>query len=122
MIQQIKCGLSSTAILHTYAPGSNIGNLHWIWFTHEDNISSVLQSCQPIIKDVKKKLPVFHTRAMRKAVFEKFGLISPNVHKSILRHFHRDLTGDQSVSSSITEQEVDESLCALFELEEPDLV
>ena len=59
---------------------------------------------------------------MRKAVFEKFGLVSPNVHKSILRHFYRDLTGDQSVSSSITEQEVDESLCALFELEEPDLV
>ena len=31
MIQQIKCGLSWTAILLTYAPGSNTGNLRWMW-------------------------------------------------------------------------------------------
>lgn len=51
MIQHIKCGLSSAAVLLTYAPGSNIGNSHWVWFTHEDSISSVMQSCQPIIED-----------------------------------------------------------------------
>ena len=48
-------------------------------------------------------------------MFEKFGLVMPNVKKSILRHFYRDLTADQSASSSLSEQEVDEQLCALFE-------
>ena len=122
MIQHLKCGLSSTAVLLTYTPGSNLGNSHWIWFTNEDSISSVLKSCQPIIEDIKKDLPVYHTRAMRKAVFEKFGQVTPNVKKSVLRHFYRDLTADQSGSSSLSEQEVDERLCALFELEEPDLI
>lgn len=42
--------------------------------------------------------------------------------KSVLRHFYRDLTGDQATSSSWSEQEVDDRLCALFELEEPDLI
>jgi len=85
-IQHIKCGLSSAAILLTYSPGSNIGNLHWVWFTQKDDISSVLQSCQPLIEDIKKALPVYHTRVMRKVLFEKFGLVSPNIKKSILRH------------------------------------
>lgn len=41
-------------------------------------------------------------------MFEKFDLVTPNVKKSVLRHFYRDLTGDQSASSSLSEQEVDE--------------
>ena len=36
---------------------------------------------------------------MRKAVFEKFGRISPQVKPAVLRSFYRDLTGDQSASS-----------------------
>lgn len=122
MIQHIKCGLSSAVVLLTYAPGSNIGNSHWVWFTHENSISSVMQSCQPLIEDIKKKLPVYHTRAMRIAMFEKFGLVTPSIKKSVLCHFYRDLTGDQARSSSWSEEEVDERLCAMFELEEPDLI
>ena len=55
-------------------------------------------------------------------MFEKFGLVTLNIKKSVLRHFYRDLTGDQSASSSLSEQEVDQQLCALFEFEEPDLI
>ena len=52
---------------------------------------------QPLIEDIMKKLPVYHTRTMRIAMFENFGL---NIKKSALRHFYRDLTGDQAISSS----------------------
>jgi len=121
-VQHIKSGLSSAAILLTYSPGSNIISSYWIWFTQEDDISSVLQSCQPLIEDIKKCLPVYHTRAMRKALFEKFGLVSPSVKKSVLRYFYRDLTGDQSAAPTLSEEEVDQRLSALFELEEPELV
>ena len=121
-IQIVKQGMTFPAILATYSPGSNIGSLHWLWQTDASDISSALQVCQPIIEQSKANMPKHHTRAMRKAMFEKFGLVNKNVNKSVLRHFYRDLTGDCAVSSSVSEKEVDERLLALFELEEPDLV
>ena len=121
-IQIAKQGMTFPAILATYSPGNNIGSLHWLWQTDASDISSALQVCQPIIEQLKANMPMHHTRAMRKAMFEKFGLVNKNVNKSVLRHFYRDLTGDCAVSSSVSEKEVDERLLALFELEEPDLV
>ena len=32
-IQLLKQGMSSPAILATYAPGGNVGSLHWLWLT-----------------------------------------------------------------------------------------
>ena len=55
-------------------------------------------------------------------MFDKFGLVTKNVKKSVLRHFYRDLTGDRATSPSISEKKVDERLSALLELEEPDLI
>ena len=55
-------------------------------------------------------------------MFDKFGLVTKNVKKSVLRHFYRDLTGDRATSPSPSDQDVDERLLALFELEEPDLL
>ena len=121
-IQLLKQGMSSPAILATYAPGGNVCSLHWLWLTDATEISSALQSCQPILETLKASLPEYHTRAMRRAMFEKFGLVTKNVKKSVLRHFYRDLTGDCATSPSISEKEVDERLSALFELEEPDLI
>ena len=99
-----------------------MGSLHWIWRTDSVDISSAIQSCQPVIENLKSNIPIYHTRSMRKAMYEKFGLVTKNVKKSVLRHFYRDLTGDRAVSPSLSEQEVDERLSALFELEEPDLL
>ena len=113
LIQVLKCGLNSSAVLATYSTGSNIGSLHWLW------LSSALQSCQPVIESLRSEMPQYHTRAMRSAMFEKFG---NKVKKSVLRHFYRDLTGDIAASSSESECEVDERLCALFALEAPDIL
>lgn len=49
-------------------------------------------------------------------MYDKFGLVTEHVKKSVLWHFYRDLTGDKAVSPSGSEQEVDDRLCALFEL------
>ena len=121
-IQLLKQGISSPAILATYVPGGNVSSLHWLWQTDATEISSALQSCQPIIESLKADMPEYHTRAMRRAMFDKFGLVTKNVKKSVLRHFYRDLTGDRATSPSISEKEVDERLSALLELEEPDLI
>ena len=55
-------------------------------------------------------------------MFNKFGLVTKNVKKSVLCHFYRDLTGYHATSPLPSEKDVDERLSALFELEEPDLL
>ena len=85
-LESLKKGLDIPIVLLTYAPGSNLINLHWAWHTSATDISTALQTCQPIIEDLKAKVPLFHSRAMRKTAFEKFGLITPTVRKSVLRH------------------------------------
>ena len=55
-------------------------------------------------------------------MFDKFGLVTKNVKKSVLHHFYCDLTGDRATSPSISEKEVGKRLSALLELEEPDLI
>lgn len=55
-------------------------------------------------------------------MFNKFGLVSKNMNKAILRHFYHDLTGDKSVGPTLSEKEIDERVNLLFELEEPDFI
>ena len=121
-IQLFKQGMSSPAILATYDPGGNVGSLHCLWLTDATNISSALLSCQSIIESLKANMPQYHTRAMRRAMFNNFGLVTKNVKKFVFRQFYRDLTGDRATSPSPSGKDVDERLSALFELEEPDLL
>ena len=73
-VQVLKCGLSFPA-LATYSPGSNIGSYYWLWLTDTTDISSALQSCQPMIESLKSGMPEYHTRAVWNAMFDKFGLV-----------------------------------------------
>ena len=104
-------------ILVTYLPGSNLGNLHWIWHTSATDINSALQTCQPL----KRIRTMISTCAMRQAAFEKYGLVSPSIKKVVLQHMYKDLVGDSSAAIT-TSQEVDERVAAFFEFEEPDLI
>ena len=109
-------------VLATYSPGSNLGNLHWLWRTSAPDISSAFQCCQPILGKIKAEIPSFHTIAMWQAVFGKYGLIFPHVKKSLLRHIYKNLVGDSSAAAATSQEEVDEREAAFFEFEEPDLV
>ncbi len=48
--------------------GGSLVNLYWAWQTTGDVINAVLKTGQPII------------------AFEKYGLTTPSVNKSVLRH------------------------------------
>ena len=90
----IETGLSFPAVLLTYCPGSNIGNMQFLWKVPPDSDAvQCLESSQSVIENVKKMIPTFHTRAMRTAMFEKFGKVSASVNPAILRYFYKDLTG-----------------------------
>ena len=76
---------------------------------------------QLIIEGLKGKIPVFHSRAMRKLAFEKYGIM-PAVSKSVLCFFYKDVTNDSSAAANLTEAEIDERVKMLFDLEEPDVM
>lgn len=83
-IESVKQGLDVPIMFLTHSSGENNVNLHWAWQTTADSIDSALQSCLPIIERVKRDIPQYHTRAMRKLAFEKYGLITPSVKKSVM--------------------------------------
>ena len=87
-MEHVKAGMHMPTVIVTYSPGGNIGNLHWIWHTTCTDISSALQSCQPILETIRSDIPHFHTRAMRQAAYEKYDLISPSIKKKV-RHVQR---------------------------------
>ena len=90
----ISSGLSFSCILLVYSPGSNIGNLQFLWKIPEDtDPSTCFQTSQTTVEDIKKIIPIYHTRAMRKALFNKFGRVSPSTKPASLRYFYKELTG-----------------------------
>ena len=113
-VEHVKTGMKMPTVLVTYSPGSNIGNLQWIWHTTCTDISSALESCQPILESIRGDIPHFHTRAMRQAAYKKYDLISPCIKKSVLRHTYKDLVGDWSAAATTSQAELDECVCAFL--------
>lgn len=105
-------GLSFPTVLLTYTAGGNIGNIYFMWQVSPDaDFSTCLDLSQSAVECAKKDIPVFHTRAMRSAVFTKFGRVSPAVKPAVLRHFYKDLTGKLLFVVVINTQ-----LCALYNI------
>ena len=121
-IESVKRGLQVPVIFLTHSSGGNNVNLHWIWHTTADSINSAFQTCQPIIERIKTEIPQYHTRAMRQLAFEKYGLISPSVKKSVMRHMYQDLVGDDSAADTTPQAEIDARMATFFDLEEPGIV
>ena len=115
-------GLSFPSVLLVYAPGSNVGNLHFVWRSSTDDASAAFEQSIATIERVKQLLPSFHTRAMRRAMFEKFGRFSHSVKPAMLRYFYCDLTGDSSASETTAEGEVDRRVLQFLEMEDPDIL
>jgi hypothetical protein len=133
-------GLSCPSMLLTYSPGGSIANLHSIWQLPQEHDPTVyFDKSQSQVEEIKKVLPQIHTRAMRKAMFRKFGHISSGVKPSALRYFYRELTGmilnllhlfiiymynlgDCAAPSTTDESTIDKRIQALIDMEDPDIV
>ena len=74
----------------------------------------------PIIETIKEKIPTFHTRAMRRILFMKFGRVSPTIKPQVLHYFYHELTGDSCASDTSDQAEIDERIRQIIELEDPD--
>ena len=107
-----------------FSPGNNIGNLHFLWKVPEECYpAGVFEQSQPVIENVKLVLPQYHTCAMRAALFEKFGQISPSTKPSALRFFfYRELTGDQCSASTTEQAEIDKRIKQIIDMEDPSIL
>ncbi|XP_019856375.1 PREDICTED: uncharacterized protein LOC109584906 [Amphimedon queenslandica] len=105
-----------------YTPGSNIENFHFMCKTFETNPAVRSEKSQPAIEEAKRDVSIYHTRAMRRAVFQKFGLVSSSVKPMILQYFYQDLTGDQSASATTEQSYIDKRIREIMDIEDSDVV
>ena len=123
-LQKIKCGLMKPVVLLTYSPGNNKGNLHFVWQFDDTSTSDIFEKSLSVVECVKPLLPQYHTRSMRKSLISKFGRVSSKVQSAVLRHFYRELTGDCTAGSNLTESEIDQRVSLVLDMEpdEPNTV
>ena len=121
-LQALKSGgLAVKAAMLTYRHGNNIGNTNCIWKVPEQDPDSFSQS-QQTIEIVKKQIPTFHTRTMRRSLMQKYGRVAPNIKPAVLRSLYRDLTDDSSAATNQHTAEVDERVRLILDMEDPDVV
>ena len=113
-----KNGLPYPIMLLKYLSGNNIGNLHFVWKLPIDkSIEATFEESVRTVEGIKQILPQYHTRAMCREMFAKFGRISPNVKPAALRFLYRELTGDSSASHDTPESIIDERIRSIILME-----
>lgn len=117
-----KSGLPMEVLLMTYSHGNNVGNLHFLWKVSGSSSTEYMSRSQSTIEKAKEEIPVYHTRAMRRALFEKFGRIAPTMKPAILRGLYRELTNDVCAPSCLSEAEIDERVQMVLDMEDPNVV
>ncbi len=93
-VQDLKNGLTAPCVLYTASLGSNIGNYHFMWkIPRGVTLEAATIENVPIIDKIKRSLPTYHSRALRKEFVTRFGLIASGVKSHVLRQIYRELTG-----------------------------
>lgn len=97
-------------------------HLMFIWKIPNDmSESNVMSKNMEVACELRKKLPVYHTRSMRREFLSLFGSAISNK-SSFLREAYRRLTGDQSASLTFSQSEVDARISEILDNEDTDLV
>lgn len=120
-IHSLKNGLNISVVLLTYSPGNNCGNLTFLWkYNETESIENVFEKSLPVVELIKPLLPQYHTRAMKRTLFAKFGRVTKGIKPAILRAFYREISGDCSASSNVVEAEIDKRVQLVLEMEPED--
>ena len=119
----VESGLKFPTVLLVYSPGSNVGNLHFLWKVPVcAELRDVFESSQSVIEKVKSYIPQYHTRAMRKEMYKKFGRISAQTKPLALRWFYKEISNDQSAAATTDQAEIDKRVQLAIDMEDPDIV
>ena len=97
-------------------------HLVFLWkVDNYDTESQILSKNMEVSSRLRKNLPVYHTRAMRREFLSMFG---KQIHgkTGFLREAYKRLTGDSSASINYTTSEVDKRISNILEMEDSDLI
>ena len=93
-VQELKRGLTSPAILYTCSLGSTLGNYNFLWRIPQGvTLEAATNENLHVIDKIKKSLPSFHSRALKRKFMLKYGLLVRNAKPHILRQIYKELTG-----------------------------
>lgn len=120
-VRRLEDGLNVSCVLLTYSTGNNKGNFHFVWKCTESEGEN-LEKSQTTIEAIKKVLPVIHTRAMRRQIQEKFGRLSHKVKPSDFCFIYRELTGDCTRGTNLTEKEIDQRVKDFLDMEDVEII
>ena len=116
-----RCGLPFPCAMLTYSHGNNIGNLNFIWRVDDKGENGFTRS-QSEIEHIKNMLPVFKTRAMRRAAFRRFGRLTPKLSSVAFNYMYKELTGDQSAAKNIDQAEIERRVKMIVDMEDVDAI
>ena len=93
-VQDLRKGLTVATVLYTFSLGSNLGNYLFLWrIPHGVSLEAATNENVRIINEIKKSLPIYHSRALKKAFIHRFGLLTGGVKSYVLRQIYRELIG-----------------------------
>ena len=79
-LKNLNGGLDIPVVLLTYSPGNNCSNLHFVWKCNDkDPIETIFTKTITVVEIIKPLLPQYHTHAMKRTLFTKFGRISKSI-------------------------------------------
>lgn len=114
MVVPVKC------VKYSYTGSRN--HLHFVWKSPENLTEAEnLKKNMAIAQELRKKLPTYHTRAMRREFIDSFGRFTSSK-PAFLREAYRRLTGDASAASTTEQDEVDKRIAKLLDTEDPELI
>ena len=114
LVVPIKC------VKYSYTGSRN--HLHFMWKMPGGlSEGELLKKNMSVAQELRKKVPTYHSRAMRREFINSFGRYT-NSKPAFLREAYRRLTGDAAAASTIEEKEVDKRVAKLLEMEDPDLI
>ena len=107
-------------VRYTYT--SSTGNLDFAWRvpTSFDD-TSLLARNMKIVDDLRKEVPTYHSRAMKRTFVQSFGTVV-NCKPMFLRKAYSMLTGDSSAARTTDEMEIDKRVTEMVELQDPELI
>lgn len=107
-------GLSSKCV-YVFNSGGPKPNLHFIWKIDENDESCLINKCCLLVRKIEQDVPIYERRITKREFTNTFGFVSNPV---ALRGIFRELTGDQSAASSVSEGEIDRSMLFSVKIQE----
>lgn len=109
--------------VYTYHHGNNVGNSIYVWKVDETDSETEISNHNYLIRvNLKSKLQVYYTRAMKSSLLKTMELYLGNVKKTNARVLLKEMFDDSSSSENMTSKSVEQRVELMIELGDPDII